>query len=176
MPLNSLQLYTHSIIDGLLIPSVTEPLRAYITPPNIEDLDGPRAYVWGGRLRGRRQTTPRGAPGQAGFKRLDWVIDVYLSYLTTPDSADIDQQFPLIVDAIMAASWSVRMPLIIDSQGQRILTGAGPVQDLPPGASQIISIGEDFELEYPPERNPANLRMLYYTCRLGLDVYEAVQA
>lgn len=174
--LNSLQLYVHSIIDGLVIPSTTEPLQAYITPPNIEDLDGPRAYVWGGRLRGRRQTAPRGGAGQAGFKRLDWVLDVYLSYLTTPDSADIDQQFPLIVDAIMAATWAVQMPLIIDSQGQRIPTGTGATQILPPGSSQILSIGEDFELEYPPERNPGNLRMLYYTCRLGLDIYEAVQA
>ena len=176
MPLNSVQQYVHSIVNNLTIPSLTSPLTAYITPPMVEELDGPRVYVWGGRLRGRRQTAPRGIGSGAGFKRLDWVIDTYVSYLTTPDSANIDEQFPQVVDAIMAATWAVQMPLIIDGQGQRIPTGMGATQTLPPGASQILSIGEDFELEYPPERSPATQRMLYYTCRIGLDVVEAVQA
>lgn len=161
----------HSIIDQLAIPGSTEPLKAWITPPTIEDLGGPRAYVWGGRLRGKRQTAPR----RQAFKTLAWVIDVYVSYLTVPDGPSVDQEFPLIVDAIMAATWQVDMPLIIDAQGQRVPVGTGPTQVLLPGSSQILSIGEDFELEYPPERNPGDMRMLYYTCRIGLDVEEAVQ-
>jgi hypothetical protein len=159
MPLNSCQLYIHSMLDGLIIPGAAQPLQAYITPPNIEDLDGPRAYVWGGRLRGKRQAGPRGP----GFKHLQWTIDVYLSYLTVPDGANIDQEFPLIVDAIMAATWATKMPLVITDPTTQVM-------------SQIQSIGEDFDLEYPPERNPATLRMLYYTCRVGLDVFEVVQA
>lgn len=166
MPLNSTQLLVHSIVNGLAVPGETAPLQAWITPPMVENLNGPRAYVWGGRLRGGRQTAPR----RAGFKNLNWVIDVYLSYLTTPDSADIDQQFPLIVDAIMAATWAVTIPLMIDGQGQPV-NAANP----PPGATQILSLGEDFELEYPPERSVATQRSLYYTCRLGLDVQEKVQ-
>lgn len=166
VPLTSVQLYVQSILDGLAIPTAA-PLKAYVTPPVIEKLEGPRAYVWGGRLRGERQTAPR----RAGFKHLGWVIDVYVSYLTTADAGLMDQAFPQIVDAIMAATWQVEMPLMIDSVGQRV-----DALNPPPGATQILAIGESFELEYPPERSPANLRMLYYTCRLGLDVYEAVQA
>jgi hypothetical protein len=171
VPLNSTQLYVKGILDGLMIPGVAKPLTVHVTPPNIEQLDGPRAYVWGGRLRGQRQTAPR----IHAFKKLSWEIDVYLSYLTVAGTATVDQEFPVIVDAIMAATWQVEMPLIIDSQGQRIPTGTGATQVLPEKSSQILSIGEEFQLEYPPERNPATMRMLYYTCRLGLDVTEVVQ-
>jgi hypothetical protein len=159
VPLNSVQLYVASLLDGLAIPGNPTPLTAHITPPTVEDLDGPRAYVWGARLNGLRQTAPRGP----GFKRLNWVVDVYLSYETVPDDPTVDQNFPLIVDAVMNATWQTVMPTFItDPQ-----TGV---------KSQILQIGEEFELEYPPERTPATLRMLYFTARLGLDVYEAVQA
>jgi hypothetical protein len=70
---------------------------------------------------------------------------------------------PLIIDAIMNKTWTTEMPLFITDP----TTGV---------RSQILAIGEDFELEYPPERTPSTLRMLYYVARLGLDVYEAVQA
>jgi hypothetical protein len=166
MPLNSVQKLTLGIIQGLAIPGSTAPLTAFITPPMIEDLNGPRAYVWGGRLRGDRQTAPR----RQGFKNLNWTIDVYLSYLTTPDSAGIDEQFPALVDAVMAATWATTIPLMIDGQGQPV-----DAANAPPGATQILSLGENFELEYPPERSPSDLRLLYYTCRLGLDVQEKVQ-
>ena len=165
MPLTSLQLYVHSILDGLVLPT-SPPVKAYITPPVIDKLEGPRVYVWGGRLHGNRQTAPR----RAAFKRLAWVVDVYVSYLTTADAGLRDQVFPQIVDGIMAATWQVEMPLMIDPNGVRV----DPV-NAPPNSTQITSIGEDFELEYPPERNAANLRSLYYTCRLGLNIEELVQ-
>lgn len=42
--------------------------------------------------------------------------------------------------------------------------------------TQLVAIGEEFELEYPPEKVPATLRMLYYTARFGFTLYEAPQA
>ena len=159
MPLNSVQEYVKNLLDGLQIPGGGAPLEAYITPPTVEDIDRPKAYVQGARLRGQRQTAPRGP----GFKRLNWMVDVYITYETVPDSVTVDQEMPLIIDAIMNKTWTTVMPLFIQDQ----VTGV---------RSQILAIGEDFELEYPPERTPATLRMLYYVARLGLDVYEAVQA
>lgn len=159
MPLNSVQEYVKGLLDGLPIPGGGAPLEAYITPPTVEDIDRPKAYVQGARLRGQRQTAPRGP----GFKRLNWMVDVYITYETVPDSVTVDQEMPLIIDAIMNKTWTTVMPLFIQDQ----VTGV---------RSQILAIGEDFELEYPPERTPATLRMLYYVARLGLDVYEAVQA
>lgn len=158
MPLNSVQMYVQSLLADLPIPALGKNLEAYITPPTVEDIDRPKAYIYGARLRGMRQTAPRGP----GFKRLNWMVDVYLSWETMPDEPAIDQEFPLIVDAVMQKTWTTVMPLLITDA----TTGV---------KSQILAIGEDFELEYPPERTPATLRMLYYTARIGLDVYEAVQ-
>lgn len=159
MPLNSVQVYVQSLLADLPIPALDRNLEAYITPPTVEDIDRPKAYIYGARLRGQRQTAPRGP----GFKRLNWMVDVYLSWETVPDEPSVDQEFPLIVDAVLKAAWTTTMPLVITdpTTGQK---------------SQILAIGEDFELEYPPERTPATLRLLYYTARIGLDVYEAVQA
>lgn len=169
MPLNSVQSYVKGILDGLTLPAPTgqpaSTLTAWVTPPTLEDLNGPRAYIWGGRNRGYRQTMPRAKPNQpatGGFKWLDWTIDIYLVYLTAPDDAQIDQEFPLMVDAVLSALWNTTMPVFITD----------PTTGL---ESQVLAIGEDWELEYPPERTPATLRMLYYTCRIAMDVREAVQ-
>lgn len=159
MPLNSVQEYVLGLLDGLQIPGGGASLEAYITPPVVEDIDNPKAYILGSRLRGRRQTAPRGP----GFKYLAWVVDIYITYETIPDSPTVDNEMALIIDAIMNKTWMTTMPLFITDS----VTGV---------KSQILAIGEDFELEYPPERTPATLRMLYYAARLGLDVYEAVQA
>lgn len=171
MPLNSIQLHCQSILDGLTIPGMTQTLEAFITPPPVDNLDRPKAYVWGARMRANRQTMPRGVAPAAGFKKLTWQVDVYLSYETNPNpdpaappgTPDLDQEFPLIVDAVMAALWSATMPTFITD----------PTTGL---QSQLLAIGEEFDFEYPPEKVPATLRMLYYTGRLGFTVVEAVQA
>lgn len=169
IPLASLQLYCKNVLDGLLIPGATAPLVAYITPPTVSDLDGPVAIVQGARLRVNRQTAPR----RAGFKRLAWVVDVYLAYETTPDSETVDLEFPQIIDTVMAAFWKAPIPTFIGPLGDAL--GTAP-DVLPDGSSQVWNTGEDMELEYPPERVPATLRMLYYAARLGVDIEEVVQA
>jgi hypothetical protein len=171
MPLNSIQQYVKGLLDGLVFQDGIAALQAYVQPPVLDTLDAPKAYIWGGRMRGRRQTMPRvGTPaainsGQSGFKRLDWTVDVYLSYEMNPDvpATTLDQDFPLIIDAVLTKTWTTVMPTFITDS----VTGV---------ISQVLAIGEDFELEYPPERMPSTLQMIYYTARLGLDIYEAVQA
>lgn len=159
MPLNSVQQLVQGILNGLPIPGGGASLEAYITPPVTEDLDAPKAYVWGSRCHGGRQTMPRGE----GFKKINWVIDVWLSYETTPDSSTVDAEFPLIVDAVMQAMWTT------PTQSRFI------VDDTTGLKTQILSIGEDWDLEYPPEHTPNTSRMLYYTARLSFSVIEAVQ-
>lgn len=177
-----MQLYVKGLLDGLPVLSGTVlPVQAFVQPPVLDTLDGPKAYVWGGRLRGQRQSAPRiNTPaadliGHSGFKRLNWTIDVFISYEMNPDvpAVDLDQDFPMILDAVMWQTWTAPMPIFIDPVGvptsqENFVSGVS--------YTQILAIGEDFELEYPPERAPATMRMLYYTARLGLDVYEAVQA
>lgn len=177
MPLSSVQQFVQKKLDGLAMPAGIPNLRAWITPPTLEDLDGPIAYIWAGRMRTRRQTGPRinlVAPGP-GFKHIDWTIDVYMSYETTPDTNTVDTDFPSICDAVMTKLWTTTMPTFIDSNGNPLppIPGGGA----PPGAnSQILAVGEEFDFEYPPERVPSTLRMLYFTAKFGFNVYEAVQA
>lgn len=165
MPLASLEQYVLGILTDLPIIGLGTELEAFITPPVVDTLDRPKAYIQGARLRASRQTAPR----RQGFKHLAWTVDVYLTYETNPDSPTVDTEFSQVIDAVMAAFWSTTTPLLIDANGR-------PCPDGTPGTSQILNTGEDFELENPPERVPATLRMLYYAARLGVDIYEAVQA
>lgn len=166
MPLNSLQQYCLGVVNGLTVPGTGVTIEAFITPPTVTNLDNPIAVVEGARLVGRRQTAPR----TKGFKHLQWVVDIFLGYLTNPNSATVDAEFAQIIDAVMAAFWTIPMQaLFLDANGNVVTPGTA-------GSSQILSIGEDFELDCTPEKVPQSLRMLYYCARLGLDVYEAVQA
>lgn len=161
MPLNSVQQYVKGLLDGLVIPGPApqQTLEAFITPPTVGPLDGPKCFVWGGVARGRRQTMPRGP----GMKELPWRVDLYLNYETVPTDTDIDEAFPLVIDAVLNQLWTTTMPVKITdpTTGQQ---------------SQIQAIGEEWELEYPPERLPATLRMVFYSARIVMDVLEVVQA
>jgi hypothetical protein len=161
LPLHSIQLFVQGLLDGLPVPgSTSQSLEAYITPPVVEELgDNPKAYIWASRMTATRQTMPRGQ----GFKHLAWDIDVWLSYETLPDSPTVDSEFPLLVDAVMTKLWTTTLV-------EEFVTD--PVTLV---RTQVLAIGEDFTLDYPPERTPATLRTLYYTARLGIAVYEAVQ-
>lgn len=178
MPLGSIQQYVQKTINGITIPGQTEPLLTYITPPVMDKVGGPpKAYVWGGRAAVRRRTAPRGP----GFKRLDWLIDIYLNYETNPNrpppagGLSLDEQFPAIVDAVMWQLWTAQMNIHIDDQGNVITPAQAAVAD-PQLTSQVLSIGEEIDIDYPPERTPATLRMLWYSILLRCRVEEDVQA
>ena len=168
MPLSSVQPYLKGLLDGMPVPSPSggsQTLTAWVTPPTVEDLDGPRAYVWGGRQHGRRQTMPRAKPNEpetGGFRRIDHTIDIYLVYLANPDDVELDQEFPLLIDAVLAQLWNAVMPTKIADATTGVV-------------SQVLELGEDWEIEYPPVHAPATQRMVYYSCRIAMDVQEAVQ-
>ena len=158
MGLNAVQTHVQSLLDGIGVPGQTDTLVTYITPPPVEALDGPRGYVWGGTMRERRRTMPR----PLGFKALTWTVDIYLIYETSPSDADLDQAFPLLIDAVLTTLRRAPMPIKIYDP----TTNA---------QSQLLAIGEDFDMEYPPEVTPATQRSILYTCRIGATVQEDLQ-
>jgi len=164
MPMNSIQTYVAGLLDQLPIPGTAQVLDTSIVPPTVDNLDNPKAYVLASRMDGSRQTMPRinVLTNGSGYKKLLWNVDVYLTYETNPDDIGIDQEFPLIIDAVMLKLWTTTMPLSITD----------PTTNL---VSQVLAIGERFDVEYPPERTPATLRMLLFTARIGFTVEEAVQ-
>lgn len=170
MPLKSVQKYVKGLIDGLTIPGQLNPLTAHITPPALEDLNGPIAYVWGGHLNVSRQTMPRGA----GFKSFPWMIDIWLVYLTNAnENPTIDDEFPDLIDTVTRALWTTTMPVFIDADGN-VEDVSAPVTDRD-GLTQIQRIGERWTLDYPPERTPATMRMVWYSASISMEVLEVVQ-
>ena len=167
--LASVQCYVRGLLDGLPVPYVqgVPPLTAWITPPALEQADGPRAHVWGGAVDISRQTAPRGP----GFKKWPWTVDVYLVYLTTPDDGLGTEPMPRIIDAVLTAVGSTVMPLFIDENGIPMGPNAVNATD-----TQIQGIGEHPRLQYPPEKMVGPMQMLWYTALISLDVLEVVQS
>lgn len=168
MPLNSVQIYVANLLNNLEVPLLGIPaVEAYITPPVFEDIDRPKAYVWGGRARGRRQTMPRNVSGslvdgKSGFKHVDWHVDIYLVYETTPDASELDMEFPSIVDAVMTKLWTTPLNVFITDPVTKVV-------------SQVTSIGEEWDYEMMPERTPNTMRMIYYSARITALVTEVIQ-
>lgn len=159
MPLNSVQQQIKGYLNGLQVPGQNDQLVAWVTPPPVEPLNGSRAYIWGSRMSEKRGTFPRGP----GFKTLSWRVDIWLSMLESANDANLDQAFPLLVDAVMMCLRQVEMPVYITDPTTGFL-------------SQLWSIGEDYEFEYPPELATATNRLMYYRCGITATVEEVIQA
>lgn len=155
----SIQNHVQTLLDGMNVPGGYQTLTAYVQPPVFEGLSGPRGYVWGGHLTETRQSAPRGR----GFKRLDWLIDVWLIYESLAgDDADA-QVFPLLVDATMQTLRSAPMPVTITDP----ITGT---------VTQLVEIGERITMDYPPVHTAASQRTLYFAGKLTVSAWEGVQA
>lgn len=167
MGLYSVTKYVWGLVNGTPMPDgVPGPLTAYITPPVSEKLKAPRAYVWAGQAQVARQTAPRGQ----GFRKRTWPIDIYLNYMDTPDDALANEPFLQVVDAVTEVFETTVMPLFIDSRGNPVGPNATSATD-----TQILSIGEVWALDYPPERTTLSLRQLWFSTAVKLQVTEAKQ-
>jgi hypothetical protein len=166
--LGSVQIYCKGIVDGLAMPQgVQGPMVARITAPLVEKVGPPKAYLWGGRVASSRQTAPRGP----GMRKFPWSIDVTLMYLDNPDNALANEPFPRVIDAVMWAFMTTKMPTWISKDGDVVGPNAETRTD-----TQIQAIGENFDLDYPPERTVTAQRQLLYVARLSVSVLEVVQA
>lgn len=155
-----MQQFAFGLLNGLVVPWDGVPaITAYITPPAPGAFNGPIALVAGARMQASRESMPRGA----GFKNLVWTVEVYLHYQSVPTAANLDQVFPLIVDAVMAKMWTTTMPT--------------PIEDPTTGAkSAVMSVGERFTVDYPPVRTANKSQTYVYVARIQFEVKELLQA
>jgi len=111
MPIASTLGYIKGLLASLPMPGSLPDMNAYITPPDPNtETDIPTAYVWPtdgeeGRDPEKGGTVPRntGAGTASGTKGTEHSIDVYVVWFAASDEPDIDNLFPGIVDAVMAA-------------------------------------------------------------------------
>lgn len=111
MPIASTLSFVKGLLVDLPMPGQLPSLAAYITPPdpNVQT-DIPAAYVWPtdgdeGRDPEKGGAVPRnsGVGTASGTKGTEHNIDVYVVWMGSNDEPDIDNLFPGIVDAVMAA-------------------------------------------------------------------------
>lgn len=171
MPLFAVQNYIQGVINGIQVPGTNQAMTAWVTPPVVSNLNGPVAFVWGGQADVSRRAGPRGPAGAAGFKHLAWDIWVWVDYLTNTNADTADSAFPQLLDAVMAAVWSVPATVTIDAGGNVVTPPSSS-----PNVSQLLNVGEQFRLDYATPRTPQTLKMLYYQARFSLQVDEEVQA
>lgn len=161
MPMNSITQYCYGLLQGLVVPwDGIAPVQAFITPPAPGAFGpAPIAIVAGARMQASRESMPRGM----GFKNLIWTVEVYLHYQSVPTAQNLDQIFPIIVDAVMQEMWSTTMPV--------------PIEDPTTGAkSKVMSIGERYTVDYPPIRTANKGQTYVYVARLQFEVKELLQA
>lgn len=175
MPVRSVQNYVRGLLDNLPVPGQVKPMDFYIAAPTLQDMDGPHGYISGARVMSGRQTAPRIRAGMAatsaGYRKNPFKVEIYAVYETNAqNNQTLDSEFPAILDAITYVLETTQMPQWIDADGTPVPTNT-PI----PGASQIDAIGENWTLDYPPERTPATLRMLWYVALITVDVLEVVQ-
>lgn len=157
--MNAILQYMQGLLNGLPIPANSKALTTFIVPPTQKQLDGPIAMLLPSPAHGERRTAPRGM----GSIEIPWWIDVYLKYETNPNSQLLDQQFALIVDAILYKCWGVKLPLQITDPTTTVV-------------SNLIALGEAFEVEPQPVETPASMRMLLFTGLVRIEAKEWVQA
>jgi hypothetical protein len=166
MPLNSIQIYVKSLLDGVQLPLGLGTLSAFITPPDPGEGLDPMIYIWGSVAHEKRQSMPRHQPGQystGGFKWIDHTVDLWLVFCAYVDDNQVDSQFPVVIDAVMA--------ILRDTQIQDKVFD--PVTGM---QSTVEMIGETMTWDYAPVHSLEDQRMLRYTARLTVDVKELIQA
>lgn len=163
------------LLDGLPVPGQAKPMDFYVQAPTLQDMDGPHGYISGARVSASRQAGSRqkylGSSNTAGYRQYPWQVEIYLVYETTGDNnPTVDIEFPSILDAVTDVVELAQMPQWIDRNGVPI-----PTNTPMPYATQIDAVGERWSLDYPPDRTPATLRMLWYVALLTVNVLEVKQ-
>lgn len=166
MSLNAVQLHLRSILTGITCSSyTTAPLEAYITPPIPDSMTTPRLYIWGASWTERRQTAPRinVVPSTAGFKMVTYKPALYLFTMDDPNSTGIQSRFPLLITQVLQALRTTIMPVtLVDPT-----TGV---------KSQLLAIGETFNVRYDLNRTLKDQRYVYLLAMITAVVKEAQQA
>lgn len=157
MGLNSVQLYAKSLTTGVTSPLYDKALVTYINPPNPGKLLGPAAYVWVTMAPNRRQTAPRGY----GFRKVTWVVNIWLMSPGKSTDPQADSAFACLVDAVVGVWVSTPMPLMYtDPQtGQE---------------TQFLSVGEEFEIEQSPVHSLSDQRLVLYEGLIRMTLKEAL--
>jgi len=170
MPVNTVQQYLKTVLNGQLLPNDLGTLEALITPPNPnDDAVNVTAYIWGSRADEGRRSVPRAQFGNAetgGWKVISHEVDIWLVWFGAADDPDADQQFPTIIDATTAV---LRNVVLLDQTQYAVDPVTGQ-------KSNLLNVGENLNWEYAPVKATVDQRYLRYDARITCSLEEWFQA
>ena len=154
MSLNAIQKYLKDQLTGVTAAD-WGPTQVYVAPPVAGDLRQPALFIWGGRGHEYRQTM--GRPN--GHRKADWEVDMYLKAQIVPGDLREDEKFALLMDAVMDILRKVKMVDIITD----------PTTE---NTFQLVSVGEDFVIDYLTPHAGSSQRIRIYECRITVKMEE----
>lgn len=172
MPINTVQQYVKSHLDGMNLPLGLGQVQAYITPPNPGEAVTPQVFIWGSHGDETRLTVPRAeyqALSTGGDKTLVHRLDVWVVWFGSTEEPTADAAFPAVIDALMGVLRN--MPLVDAAGNTQHLTDPVTGQ-----LSQIVKLGENMSWDYGPVRAVADQRYLRYDALINCEVTEIIQS
>jgi len=161
MSVNAVQKLLRDALDALETPNVQlPPAQAWIAPPLPGDAAAPQIYVWGAHWTERRMTGGRGA---GGSKRRDYDVAIHIYAATVADDPNADSAFPLLIEAVIAKLASLAMPVQLTDDETKAVT-------------QLVEVGERFEVTYGVPRSLQDQRLLWYNCAVTVGAVEMIIA
>ncbi len=161
MSLNALQLLVRDTLQGLETPAIDLPAaQCWIAPPVPGEIAVPQIYVWGAHFKETRQMMGRGI---GGAKRLDYDLAIHLYAEMLSDDTTADSAFPLFIEAVLSALRRITMPQPLTDN----VTGV---------VSQLVAVGEDFNVTYGVPRSLRDQRFLWYNCGVTMSATEIIIA
>lgn len=150
-------------LKGLLtdLPLTTYPgrtLNTFVAPPVPGDMSVPTCYIWGAQFNESRQTAPRGS----AFKTVTYDVDIWVFVVDDPNSQGVDQRFPVLIDEVQDVLRKTEMPVTIQDPTTQ-------------ATSQILSVGETFEVRYDVERTIADERYVRMLALITASIVEVTQ-
>lgn len=166
MSLNSVMAVLQQALDKFQTSAMVNvdiaPIKCYIAPPQvvIDSVEGPEVYIWGGHAQIHRTTAPK-TPYPfytGGFKRAPWELDIWVFFVDAATPSDTN--FPTILDAIRQAIESIPFPQQLTD-----------INSNPPN-TQLVEIGQNLRIEYPPPHSIEDQSNLLYTAHIVCDSKE----
>lgn len=157
MSLNAVQTYVYNLLNGTHIDSYDQDLQVFIAPPVPDDMATIHCYIWGASFNESRQTAPRGP----AFKQVEYNLNLYMFVAEDPNGPTTDTNFPAAMEQVMSILRTTPMPVMIQD----------PITTV---ESQLLVIGEQFEVQYDVERMLSDQRYVRLLALITANITEVI--
>jgi hypothetical protein len=102
-------------------------------------------------------------PRGGGSKESAYTIDVYLLWIGDPSASNIDQLFPLFIEAVLKKLRTVAVPTLITDPTTNVQTN-------------LLEVGERMQVNFALPKSTADQRFMAYEAMISCSVSEWFQS